>query len=159
MWVNHRYVGRTPVEGLEFSQYGSYEIVLRREGFRPKRAVEEVTAPWYERLGVDLFAEVLVPARLTDHRSFEYRLEPVRLRPPEEVLAEAKAALAEMKRLSGEESSVGEKEPESSQGTNDSGVTKEAPPAGPPPLPEEAAGPPKPIAGVPVPPTQRRDEP
>lgn len=99
LWVNHRYVGRTPVDDLEFAHYGDYQITLRREGHVARSVVERIRPPWYERFGVDLFSESLLPARLSDTRRFDYKLERATLRSPEDVLAEAEEARAKLREL------------------------------------------------------------
>ena len=96
VWVNHRFVGKTPVEDLEFTHYGTYEITLRKSGYRALTAEEVVGAPWYERFPADIVSDNLVPWRVEDRRVFSYKLEPVRLRPVDEVLADAREALARL---------------------------------------------------------------
>ncbi len=89
VWVNSRYVGQTPVERLDFTHYGEYEITMRREGYRTRTAVEKVAPPWYERFPADLIAESLVPWTASDAREFEYVLERSTLRPAKDVVADA----------------------------------------------------------------------
>ena len=97
VWVNSRYVGKTPVDRLDFTHYGEYEITMRHEGYRTRTAVEKVSAPWYERFPVDLLAESLVPWRASDAREFDYVLEKAGLRPAKEVVADALEARRRLK--------------------------------------------------------------
>ena len=174
VWVNHRYVGRTPVEGLEFAHYGEYQITLRREGCRAASCTEKISPPWFERFPVDFISDVLSPVRYTDARRFEYALEPVRLRPNDEILADAQSARKRLRELpagaNSETGKTGKTEKTGKTGkTVKTGKTGEAKEAGeatgpgetedatkatqanepgdaepPPDLPEESPGPPRP---------------
>jgi len=99
VWVNHHYVGRTPVEDLEFVHYGDYQVTLRREGHLAMSVVEKVRPPWYQRFGADLFSEAMLPGRLTDARKFDYKLDRIKLRSPEKIIADAEAARARLRAL------------------------------------------------------------
>jgi hypothetical protein len=156
VWVNHRYVGKTPVEGLRFTHYGAYSVVLRREGFRPKEATEELRAPWYERFPADAVSDNLTPWTAHDHRVLSYRLEPVVMRPEDGILAKAAEArerlgkALEKKGLPLRKPPSGGEPPErptGEPGPGPSAKSGSAPLHGEPPdLPEEAPGPPAPAA-------------
>ena len=155
VWVNHRYVGQTPVRDLEFTHYGQYQVTLRHRGRRAVDATESLAPPWYERFPVDLVTDVLLPAHITDARRLEYKLEPATPRAAEEVLADAVAARARLRELApsapAPEPAVAPAPGSSAAPANEAGGGKnERPDLGEPDdLAEEAGGPPTRRAGDP----------
>jgi len=79
VYLDGEYVGLTPCTS-SFEFYGTREIELRKPGYKVVRRLERVSAPAYGRFPLDLFSEVLSPARLRDVHGFSYPLEPL---PPE----------------------------------------------------------------------------
>ena len=65
-------VGRTPMT-RDFTWYGTYDVVLRKEGFETLKTRGEVIAPWWQWVPVDLFAELLP---LHDRRELAYTMRP-----------------------------------------------------------------------------------
>lgn len=74
VYVNGAEVGRTPCT-YDFTWYGRYDVVLRKEGFQTLKVTPNVIAPVWQWVPLDLFAE-LVPMRLADHRQFSYAMLP-----------------------------------------------------------------------------------
>lgn len=73
--INSRKIaGTTPLE-YKFNFYGVYHIILEKKGYKPKQVMQKVSAPLYDRFPLDLFADVLIPAKIKDHRKFSYKLE------------------------------------------------------------------------------------
>jgi hypothetical protein len=73
-------VGFTPVS-VPFHYYGVRQIKLVKDGYETKIINQHVTAPWYQRFGVDFVSEVLIPWRIRDERDYglnenEYTLQP-----------------------------------------------------------------------------------
>lgn len=91
--VNGERVGRSPTT-WRFTQYGDALVEVEKRGFEPARQVVPLRAPWYQKPGVDFFADVLVPARIRDEHEVELRLVPTR--PLTE--AERERGVAEMTR-------------------------------------------------------------
>ena len=67
-------VGVTPLDH-EFDFYGSHGIVVRKNGYRSVRVVEELEAPWYEHFPLDFFAENIVPWTMRDEHRVDVTLE------------------------------------------------------------------------------------
>jgi len=75
VFLDGRPQGKTPVE-VEFHYYGTRQVELRHEGFRPRRELIEVEAPWFQYLPIDFFFDVLWPWTLVDAQTFHFTLEP-----------------------------------------------------------------------------------
>ena len=75
--VNGEKVGRAPVR-WRFDHYGKVLVEVEKPGYRPAQQVVALQSPWYQKPGIDFFADVLVPARIRDEHEVEFRLEPER---------------------------------------------------------------------------------
>jgi hypothetical protein len=71
--LNHNPSGETPIN-QSFHYYGTYGILLEKEGYDPFETEEKITGPWYDRFPIDLFFEVL-PIKFLIEKSFTYTLE------------------------------------------------------------------------------------
>lgn len=56
--VNDSEIGRTPVEA-DFTYYGSYDVLLRAEGYEPIRTSKRAWAPIYEYPPLDIPASMI----------------------------------------------------------------------------------------------------
>lgn len=65
--------GRTPVT-IDFTWYGDYELVFRKEGYETLRTNAKIDAPWFEWPGVDLFSE-MAPWTYHDRRETMHLLQ------------------------------------------------------------------------------------
>ena len=74
VWLNDREVGRTPVT-VDFVHYGTYDVVLAKDGYEPLVTTGEATMPLWDMPPADLGAELL-PARLHSRIEWEYDLTP-----------------------------------------------------------------------------------
>lgn len=81
-------IGRTPFS-TNFDYYGKREFRLVKDGYETKTVLLPVRAPWYEWIGLDFVSEVLLPGKLTDHKYFEFDMQPDRIVPRDELLARA----------------------------------------------------------------------
>jgi len=72
VYLNGVEVGRTPMT-RDFTWYGTYDVVLRKEGYETLKKRGKVIAPWWQWVPIDLFAEMLP---LTDKRELHYTLAP-----------------------------------------------------------------------------------
>lgn len=70
-YLNGEEFGRTPVT-RDFTWYGTYDVTLRKEGYRTLKTKGRVIAPWWQWVPIDLFAELLP---ITDRRTLAYRME------------------------------------------------------------------------------------
>ncbi|MEE8155438.1 MAG: PEGA domain-containing protein [Phycisphaerales bacterium] len=75
IWVNDREVGRTPID-IDFEYYGVYDVRLELAGYEPMMTSGKASAPWWDKLGADFFAE-LVPADLHSEVRWHYVLTPL----------------------------------------------------------------------------------
>ena len=65
-------VGRTPMQS-DFTWYGTYDVVLRKEGYETLKTRGKVIAPWWQWVPIDLIAELLP---LHDKRTLSYTMKP-----------------------------------------------------------------------------------
>ncbi len=82
---NHNPIGNTPADD-HFLYYGNYHFTLVKDGYQTLQVDQEVPAPWYQYFLIDFVAENLVPWPIHDIRRFHYKLEPLQMPNPEEVL-------------------------------------------------------------------------
>ena len=75
IWINDREVGRTPVD-VDFEYYGVYDVRLELAGYEPMMTSGKASAPWWDKVGADFFAE-LVPADLHSEVRWHYVLTPL----------------------------------------------------------------------------------
>lgn len=73
--LNDQEIGRSPTE-VDFTWYGDYDVVLRKEGYETLKTSWKVPAPWYQTIPADFFAEVLWPGRIHDVHEREFVLAP-----------------------------------------------------------------------------------
>lgn len=74
VWVDGELVGQTPhVERYSF--YGTREVILVKKGFRSKRKMIDLDAPWWQIFPFDLFTDVLLPFTFTDKINIDLELE------------------------------------------------------------------------------------
>ncbi|HEY1922731.1 MAG TPA: PEGA domain-containing protein [Tepidisphaeraceae bacterium] len=72
VYLNGQEMGRTPVE-RDFTWYGTYDVVVRHEGYETIKKNEPVIAPIYEWVPLDLFSELL-PIPIKDRHVVKYEL-------------------------------------------------------------------------------------
>jgi hypothetical protein len=94
--VSEREVGRTPLT-INFTWYGDYDIILRREGNETLKTHAQIDPPWYEIPPVDLFSYV-APWTYHDHRYITFKLRKLELPSDQELIRQAD----EMRKRTGE---------------------------------------------------------
>ncbi|MBN1554877.1 MAG: PEGA domain-containing protein [Phycisphaerae bacterium] len=57
VWVSGVEKGRTPVT-FDFTWYGNYEVILRKEGYETLKTSVNLKPPVYEYVGIDFFSEI-----------------------------------------------------------------------------------------------------
>jgi hypothetical protein len=72
VWANDQEIGRTPFT-RDFTWYGTYDVVVRKEGFQPLHTQSKVIAPWWQWPPIDLIVEIL-PGNWKDQRELHYEL-------------------------------------------------------------------------------------
>ena len=88
VYLNDEEVGRTPVT-KNFTWYGDYDVVVRKEGYQTLKTHAKLIEPWYQVPPIDFFAECLTPATIRDNRHLEYTLEPTSRPSPAEIVERA----------------------------------------------------------------------
>lgn len=73
VFLNDQEIGRTPVT-RPFVFYGTYDVVLRKEGYETLKVKHLVLAPWWQWVPADLVAEFFP---LTDRQSANFVMKPV----------------------------------------------------------------------------------
>ena len=81
-------IGTTPIS-TDFIYYGTREIRLVKDGYETVVVKQRIWPPWYEIPPLDFISENLVPGELRDHRILEFRLQPQRITPPEQLVDRA----------------------------------------------------------------------
>ena len=75
VYLNGEEVGRTPVT-REFQWYGTYDVILRKDGYQTIKTSAAVSAPWWQFIPLDFLTDLLP---VTDERIISYDLE---IQPP-----------------------------------------------------------------------------
>lgn len=83
VWVSGVEKGRTPVT-FDFTWYGNYEVILRKEGYETLKTSVKLNPPVYEYPGIDFFSEI-APWTYHDRRETMHVLKK-RVAPTEEEL-------------------------------------------------------------------------
>ncbi len=87
VYVSDIEVGRTPVV-VPFTYYGDRDVILRLNGYDTLVTNLNLTAPWYEYPGIDLFSEI-APWTYYDKRYAHYTLAPLEPTSREELIERA----------------------------------------------------------------------
>ena len=90
VFLDGREIGRTPLT-TNFDHYGTREFRLVHQGYETKTELVPVRAPWFQWIGIDFIAEVLLPGKLTDHKFYEFDMQPAQPVSGAEVVARAEA--------------------------------------------------------------------
>ena len=84
VYVDDTEIGITPVS-TPFTYYGQRKILLTKDGYEPLTVIQPVPPPLYDIPGVDFVPETLVAGKIRDERTFDYRLQPQMLTPPDQL--------------------------------------------------------------------------
>jgi len=87
---NNQHIGPTPADDY-FTYYGNYHFTLIKDGYAPLQVNQDIRSPWFEYFPLDFFAENILPWRIEDVRRFHYKLEPIRMPNPDEVINEGQS--------------------------------------------------------------------
>ena len=74
LYVNDKLLGTTP-HSYDFTWYGGYRVMLKKEGFEQLDARATLPAPWYFWVPLDLAMELL-PVPVHDDHELSYQLQP-----------------------------------------------------------------------------------
>lgn len=75
VWLNDREIGRSPAS-MDFTWYGDYSLVARKEGYETLDTHFRVKRPWYQVPGIDFLAEVVSPRKRHDVHERSFTLTP-----------------------------------------------------------------------------------
>ena len=88
IYLNDEEVGRSDLT-TDFTWYGDYDVVIRKEGYKTLATNWQVPRPWYEIPPIDFFVEVLWPGWIVDAHEREFALEPATPPTTQELLQRA----------------------------------------------------------------------
>jgi hypothetical protein len=88
VFLNDREIGRSEVT-TDFTFYGDYDVVIRKEGYETLKTHLDVKAPWYQLIPFDFFAEVLWPGHIHDAHHGHFVLTEATPSSPEELIERA----------------------------------------------------------------------
>ncbi len=88
VYLDGKEIGRTPFS-TNFDYYGKREFRLVKQGYETKTKIMPVRAPWYQWVGFDFVAEVLLPGKLTDRHYYQFDLQPEQVIPKYELVGRA----------------------------------------------------------------------
>lgn len=71
--LNDQQVGTSPVS-TDFTWYGDYDVVLRKEGYETLKTNKRLKTPWYELPGLDFISEVLMPFTIHDKHEMSFAM-------------------------------------------------------------------------------------
>lgn len=82
-------VGETPTS-VDFTHYGTREIVLQKDGYETLKTLQKVRTPWYQWTPIDFFSDNLLGTQLTNRHEFSYQMQPAAtIVPTQELLGRA----------------------------------------------------------------------
>lgn len=90
VFLNDEPLGSSPVS-VDFTWYGDYDVVIRKEGYETLQTHHRLSPPWYQIPPIDFFAEALLPVTLHDERQISFTLEPAQPIDTAELLDDAEA--------------------------------------------------------------------
>ncbi len=73
--LNDQPVGTSPVT-VDFTWYGDYSIIARKEGFEAANTHKRIDTPWYELPGIDFVSENMMPFTIYSKHEVSLALEP-----------------------------------------------------------------------------------
>lgn len=76
VYLNDDEVGRTPVT-VPFLFYGTYDVRIEQDGYKPLWTQKEAKAPWWENPGPDLIAEMIPNVKAQQHWHFTLDVNPL----------------------------------------------------------------------------------
>ena len=88
VFLNDHEVGTSPVS-VDFTWYGDYDVIVRKDGYETLKTHHEIKPPWYQVPPVDFVAELLVPFEIHDEREASFTLRPMEKIDPETLLQDA----------------------------------------------------------------------
>ncbi len=91
VYLNDHEIGVSEVT-TDFTWYGDYDVVIRKEGYETLQSNWKIDPPWYQWIPIDFFTEVLWPGEFHDQRSRNFVLLTATTPEIEELVERARAA-------------------------------------------------------------------
>ena len=88
--LNDEEVGTSPVT-VDFTWYGDYDVICRKNGYQTLQTHRRLNAPWYQIPMIDFFTEALLPMTIQDRQEMSFTLEPAKEVDRKELIDKAKA--------------------------------------------------------------------
>jgi hypothetical protein len=96
VYLNDQEIGRTPIK-RDFLWYGNYDVAVRMDGYEAIKTTQNVKAPLYQIVPIDLFAE-LPFFHFKDVQTFSYTLNQSHPADPQAMLQRAAEMKAQLER-------------------------------------------------------------
>jgi hypothetical protein len=75
VYFNDKQMGKTPTD-FDFEWYWTHKVELKKEGYQSVNNYEQIKAPVYMWIPLDLFMEIM-PFKIRDYRTLTYELKPL----------------------------------------------------------------------------------
>lgn len=86
--IDRKPVGYSPVS-VPFTYYGTRDVQIEKDGYKPIRVQERVDPKWYNRFPVSFFTENFSPREIRDQRILDFQLQPKTMTGENELLNRA----------------------------------------------------------------------
>lgn len=86
--IDRKPVGYSPVS-VPFTYYGTRDVQIEKDGYKPIRVQERVDPKWYNRFPVSFFTENFSPREIRDQRILDFQLQPKTMTGENELLDRA----------------------------------------------------------------------
>ncbi len=88
--LNDQAVGTSPVD-VDFTWYGDYDVIIRKDGYETLNTHQRLVRPWYQYPPMDFVAEVLLPFDFHDQKEMSFTLQPAEKIEREQLVQDAEA--------------------------------------------------------------------
>ncbi|MFN9720631.1 MAG: PEGA domain-containing protein [Planctomycetota bacterium] len=92
--VDGKDIGYTPAS-FDFTWYGTREVKLLKDGYETHTEHIQIDSPWYQKFPLDFISDNFLGRHITDHRRFNFQLQPKRQDLSSDVMNRAKALRSE----------------------------------------------------------------
>lgn len=86
--LNDEEVGRTPAD-VRFTWHGTYDVIVRKEGYQTLHTSKKVNLPVYQWPVVDIFTELFIPYTWHEQHAWNFDLQPQELPSREDLIERA----------------------------------------------------------------------
>jgi hypothetical protein len=88
--LNDQQLGTSPVK-VDFTWYGTYDVVIRKEGYETLTTTWRIETPWYQLPPIDFIFEALIPFEIHDRQETTFALQAAAPVDREQLLRDAAA--------------------------------------------------------------------